>query len=334
MRYVATHVCWFFRGGTRGCNTLRWSRFESTKSENAVEEKPIDPSSPGDEDLGRMIKDDFASFRERYQSPKHPVVLAHGLMGFDELRLAGRFLSGVQYWRGIKEVLKANDIEVITTSVPATGSIEARARALKHEIATKAAGKDVNIIAHSMGGLDARHLISQLKPKPFKIMSLTTIATPHRGSSAADIIFREIGQEHLAGIYKLLDRMNIESGAFSQLTRAYLRNEFNPANPDDPSVRYFSYGASARPSLFSIFRISHDLIEELEGPNDGLVSVASSKWGKDGYRGTLMGVTHLDLINWTNRLKLLIANATGQPRNFVASAFYLSIADMLAREGL
>jgi triacylglycerol lipase len=62
--------------------------------------------------------------------------------------------------------------------------------------------------------------------------------------------------------------------------------------------------------------------------------VASSKWGKDGYRGTLMGVTHLDLINWTNRLKLLVANVIGQPRNFVASAFYLSIADMLAREGL
>jgi triacylglycerol lipase len=47
-----------------------------------------------------------------------------------------------------------------------------------------------------------------------------------------------------------------------------------------------------------------------------------------------MGVTHLDLINWTNRLKLLVANVSGQPRNFVASAFYLSIADMLAKEGL
>src|SRR4051794_39061951 len=124
MRCVATHGCRFFRGGTRGCNTPRWSRFESMKSENAVEEKPIDPSTPGEEDLGRMIKDDFASFRERYQSPKHPVVLAHGLMGFDELHLAGRLLSGVQYWRGIKEVLKANDIEVITTTVPATSSIE------------------------------------------------------------------------------------------------------------------------------------------------------------------------------------------------------------------
>jgi triacylglycerol lipase len=297
-------------------------------------ENPIDHSGPHDEDLGRLINDDFSSFKEKYRRPKHPIVLAHGLMGFDELRLAGRFLSGVQYWRGIKEMLMANDIEVITTSVPATGTIEARARALEQEIATKAAGKDVHIIAHSMGGLDARCLISQLKPTAFKVMSLTTIATPHRGSSAADIVFREIGQEHLPSIYKLLSRLHIESGAFGQLTRAYLREEFNPANPDDPAVRYFSYGAAAKPSLFSVFRISHDLIEELEGPNDGLVSVASSKWGKDGYKGTLMGVTHLDLINWTNRLKLLASQVTRRKRNFVASAFYLSIADMLAREGL
>lgn len=314
-----------------------WSRPQSTTTKNrhAEEEKPIHPQDqPGNEDLGRLINDDFAAFQEKYQSPKHPIVLAHGLMGFDELHLAGRYLSGIQYWRGIKEVLVANDVHVITTSVPATGSIEERAKALEKDITEKAAGKDVNIIAHSMGGLDSRYLISQLKPKSFKVMSLTTIATPHRGSSAADIVFREIGEEHLPGLYKLLARLKIESGAFGQLTRAYLRDEFNPANPDDPNVRYFSYGASARPSIFSVFRISHDLIEVLEGPNDGLVSVASSKWGQDGYKGTLMGVTHLDLINWTNRLKLLAAELTFQKRNFVAAAFYLSIADMLAKEGL
>ena len=331
MRYVAVHGRCFLRANRRHYYPTRWYRLQSTTSADSSEEKP---TYPHDEDLGSLINDDFASFREKYQSPKHPIVLAHGLMGFDELHLAGKFAPGVQYWRGIKEILTANGIEVITTSVPATGAIQARARALEQEITTKAAGKDVNIVAHSMGGLDARYLISQLKPTTFKVMSLTTIATPHRGSSVADIIFKEIGQEYLPGLYKLLARLHIDSGAFSQLTRAYLRDEFNPANPDDPSVQYFSYGASARPSVFSVFRISHDFIEELEGPNDGLVSVASSKWGKDGYKGTLMGVTHLDLINWTNRLKLLVAQVTRQKRNFVASAFYLSIADMLAREGM
>jgi hypothetical protein len=30
-------------------------------------------------------------------------------------------------------------------------------------------------------GLDARYMISRLRPKKFKVLSLTTIATPHRG---------------------------------------------------------------------------------------------------------------------------------------------------------
>ena len=102
----------------------------------------------------------------------------------------------------------------------------------------------------------------------------------------------------MARVYALLARLKIESGAFSQLTTQYMRERFNPANPDDASVRYFSYGAQFQPSVWSVFRFSHDMIDVIEGPNDGLVSVASSKWDERGYRGTLDGVSHLDLINW------------------------------------
>jgi len=102
----------------------------------------------------------------------------------------------------------------------------------------------------------------------------------------------------VARVYALLARLKIESGAFSQLTTQYMRERFNPANPDDASVRYFSYGAQFQPSVWSVFRFSHDMIDVIEGPNDGLVSVASSKWDERGYRGTLDGVSHLDLINW------------------------------------
>lgn len=298
--------------------------------ENAGEEKPLDPKL----DFGPLIQDDFADLRTRYQTPKHPIVLAHGLLGFDELRLAGSYLPGVQYWRGIKEAFQKNNIQVITTAVPTTASIEERARALHHAIRAHAEGQSVNIVAHSMGGLDSRYLISRLKPTEFQIKSLTTIATPHRGSSIADIIFREIGSEHLPAIYRAMARLSIDTAAFAQLTRRYVTEEFNPANPDDEEVRYFSYGASAHPSVFSIFRLSHDLLEILEGPNDGLVSVASSKWGDGGYKGTLMGVTHLDLINWTNRLKRIASSLALMRPNFNAIAFYLAIADMLAREGL
>ena len=80
-------------------------------------------------------------------TPQHPVVLAHGLLGFDELRLAGKWLPGVHYWRGITEALKANGIEVITAHVPASGSIEIRSEQLSENIYRKAGGKSVNIIA-------------------------------------------------------------------------------------------------------------------------------------------------------------------------------------------
>ena len=53
-----------------------------------------------------------------------------------------------------------------------------------------------------------------------------------------------------------------------------------------------------------------------EGPNDGLVSVASSKWGD--YKGTLVNVSHLDLINWTNRLRWLVWEMTGNKRKYAS----------------
>lgn len=45
-------------------------------------------------------------------------------------------------------------------------------------------------------GLDARYMISQLKPENVKVLSLTTIATPHRGSAFADHVFERIGREN------------------------------------------------------------------------------------------------------------------------------------------
>ncbi|KAJ6147345.1 hypothetical protein N7497_009327 [Penicillium chrysogenum] len=271
----------------------------------------------------------------RQTAPKYPVVLAHGLLGFDELRLAGPYLPGVQYWRGIKEALTARGVEVITATVPPSSSIEARAEQLARSIEAEARGKDVNIIAHSMGGLDSRYMISHIRPEEFKVLSLTTIASPHRGSSVADYVLDQIGADRLPQIYYALNRLSVETGAFAQLTRKYMTETFNPNTPDVDDVRYFSYGAAVEPSIWSAFRLSHRVLAEIEGPNDGLVSVSSSRWGGDaGYKGTLMGVSHLDLINWSNRLKWLVGEVTGNKRKFNAIAFYLDIADMLAKEGL
>lgn len=56
-------------------------------------------------------------------------------------------LPGLHYWRGISEALAAKGVEVITATVPASGSIERRAERLAESIAEKANGKSVNIIA-------------------------------------------------------------------------------------------------------------------------------------------------------------------------------------------
>ncbi|KAK0707583.1 Alpha/Beta hydrolase protein [Lasiosphaeris hirsuta] len=285
--------------------------------------------------LGPEITDAYALVKDRYNAPKYPIVLAHGLLGFVELKLAGSYLPSIHYWHGIKEALSAHKIEVITASVPPSSSIEERAAKLAKDIEAQAQGRSVNIIAHSMGGLDARYMVSQLRPKGVDVKSLVTVATPHHGSSFADFLLDEIGSHNLPRLYDIWKRATgFETGAFSQLTRRYMVDEFNPKTPDDPNVRYFSYGAMvvSRPPLLSPFRQSHRLLTRLEGPNDGLVSIESSKWGT--YKGTLLGVNHLDLINWSNRFRYAIRKAMGKPQSFNAIAFYLDIADMLAEEGL
>ena len=93
------------------------------------------------------IRDQYAVLRDKYDAPKNPVVLAHGLLGFSELRLAGSAFPGLKYWRGIREALEARGIEVIVTAVPASGSLEQRALRLGESIAETAKGKSVNIIA-------------------------------------------------------------------------------------------------------------------------------------------------------------------------------------------
>src|SRR5205814_1408651 len=43
----------------------------------------------------------------------------------------------------------------------------------------------VHVIGHSMGGLDARFMVAKLGMET-RVLSLTTVGTPHRGSPFAD----------------------------------------------------------------------------------------------------------------------------------------------------
>ncbi|KAK3627565.1 lipase 2 [Elasticomyces elasticus] len=277
-------------------------------------------NDPRLKDIENLIEDQFAVLRPVYKAPKNPIILAHGLLGFDEWHIAGQKLPGIHYWRGITESLAEKGVEVITATVPPSGSIEARAAQLADSIERKAKGKAVNIIA----GLDSRYMISRLQPPNVKVLSLTTIATPHRGSAFADYLFRWIGTTNLPHLYKTLNYFGLETGAFEQLTMKYMAESFNPRTPDVEGIEYYSYGATLRPRLTSVFRKSHNVVQAEEGPNDGLVSVRSAKWGT--YKGTLDDVSHLDLINWTNKLRWWIWELTGHRKHFNAIAFYLDIA--------
>lgn len=105
------------------------------------------PSDPRLDNIGPIIRDEFALLRPSYRVPQHPIVLAHGLLGFDELRVAGPSFPRIEYWYGIKQALAGRGVEVMTASVPPSASIETRAATLAESIERMAKGKAVNIIA-------------------------------------------------------------------------------------------------------------------------------------------------------------------------------------------
>ena len=67
---------------------------------------------------------------------------AHLLIHFHSLQIS--------HWRGIREVLESNGVEVLIGRVPATASIADRAAALEELIEEKFPGREVNLIGHSM----------------------------------------------------------------------------------------------------------------------------------------------------------------------------------------
>ena len=96
------------------------------------------------------------------------------------------------------------------------------------------------IIAHSMGGLDARYMISKLNMAN-RVAALLTVSTPHRGSPYADWCLRNLGKR--MGGLKLIKLLKLDLKAISDLTTESCR-EFNEKILDAPGVRYFSIGGS------------------------------------------------------------------------------------------
>ncbi|KAJ3784585.1 Alpha/Beta hydrolase protein [Lentinula aff. detonsa] len=286
-----------------------------------------------EEDRAATVREEQDNIRKKYQCPRNPIVFCHGLLGFDSVTIGPSIAPiSLNHWRGVQEVLEANGAEVLITRVPATSSPIERAKVLEQKVSETYPGRKVHLIGHSMGGIDCRYLTTHLTKRKFSVLSITTVATPHRGSSFADHFLATLGKGRMDSFLSLLDLLPNGGGdgtAFECLTLESMR-KFNENVPDVPGVKYFSWGSVYEPGLVDTWKWPHSVVLEKEGPNDGLVSVRSAKWGK--YMGTLQNVNHLDLVGWINPARFKWAEMTGKQINFRPATFYLGIADMLAKE--
>ncbi|KAK8849562.1 hypothetical protein IAR55_004897 [Kwoniella newhampshirensis] len=156
-----------------------------------------DPKWPsGPTDIYNLMNDERLMIPGAAKPPKQTVVLCHGLYGFSTATPIPLFPSlKLHYWASVLEVLRDRmGVNVVVVGVKGTGSVQERAEQM-HEFLknTLPRGTGVNFVAHSMGGLDCRYLISHLKPTTYTPVSLTTIGTPHRGSPFMDWCAANIG---------------------------------------------------------------------------------------------------------------------------------------------
>ncbi len=246
-----------------------------------------------------------------------PIALVHGICGFSRLRL-GRCVL-LSYFRGIPAALEAAGNRVVIPWTSYSGPVTLRAAQLRTFLDRAVPGEPLHLICHSMGGLDARYLISRLGMAG-RVLSLTTLGTPHRGTPFADW-----GQHRLRRwVPPVFDFLGLSAEGFRDLTTESCR-QFNAAVPDVAGVRYFSVAGD--------FHVGHvaprwsptsRLIERTEGPNDGLVSVCSARWGEDCQ---VWDGHHFSLANWANRVP-------GSGHHFPDRVpFYAGLVSRLADEG-
>lgn len=254
-----------------------------------------------------------------YTKTQYPIVLVHGLFGFDTI-------AGVEYFYGVPQMLTKGGATVYVAQVSAANSSELRGEQLLQQIETLTAAtgvSKVNIIGHSHGGPTARYVASV---RPDLVASVTSIGGPHKGSKVADIVRGKVPPEspfeglaeYLATALAILinhlsggqDLAQDPIAALDALTTEGAE-EFNRYYPEgvpetecgegdfqsDFGVYYYSWtGSKASTNFFDpIDGVLAILGLAFDGPNDGLVSTCSAHLGKvigDNYK-----MNHLDEIN-------------------------------------
>ena len=254
-----------------------------------------------------------------YTQTRYPIVLVHGLFGFDQL------FGSIDYWYGITDGLRSGGASVYVAELSQLGSEVTRGNQLIAQLENLQAiygYRKFNLIGHSQGGLTIRYVAAV---RPDLVASVTSVGTPHAGSAVADGIgvlapAGSMQRALAAGFASALGKLiNTFSGgnnpqnaldALAQLSSAgaaRFNAEFPAGAPASPcssgaglvnGIRYFSFGGTA--PVTNLFDPSDALLAAGSlffdgGANDGLVGRCSSHWGtviRDNY-----GWNHLDEIN-------------------------------------
>ncbi|MEI4966175.1 triacylglycerol lipase [Aeromonas caviae] len=210
-----------------------------------------------------------------YTQTRYPIVLVHGLFGFDKL-------LGVDYFYGIPQALTRDGAKVYVAQVSATQSSELRGEQLLKQVQQVLAitgAEKVNLIGHSHGGPTIRYVASALSG----VISLLS------GGS-------QLPQDPLAALDALTS-----TGAqrFNQRYPEGLPSQHCGEGPMQAAngVYYFSW--SGRGTMTNILdpvdpalALTGSFFKE---PSDGLVGVCSSHLGK--VIGTHYRMNHLDEVN-------------------------------------
>jgi triacylglycerol lipase len=219
----------------------------------------------------------------------YPIILAHGIARFDALsnfvitrfRIISLDLSepfdGIHYFKGMRTFLRSKGFNVEHAKVSFAASVETRADDLQAEIERILKdGQKVHIIAHSMGGLDSRHLIFNNKNDIAKrIASLTTIGTPHWGSSFANWVIENKG-DVIEDFDKLIPLDGIADLTIEACRKFNEQAEKSEAANDVFYQTYSSYEDERL--IFEPLKFSCRKIFETEKENDGLVAKTSQSW--------------------------------------------------------
>lgn len=253
-----------------------------------------------------------------YTQSRYPIVLAHGMLGFDSM-------LGIDYWYGIPQALRRDGAEVYVTEVSQLNTSELRGEELLEQVEEIVAisGKPkVNLVGHSHGGPTVRYVAAV---RPELVASVTSVGAPHKGSDVADLI-RKIpegsgGEAILAGLTNGMGALiHFLSGSPSTEPQNSLGSleslnsegaaRFNAKYPQGiptsacgegaykvNGVRYYSWSGTS--PLTNPLDISDAMLGAgslaFDEPNDGLVGRCSSHLGmviRDNYR-----MNHLDEVN-------------------------------------